>query len=102
MLVIRRKRGQAIYIDDGRIVVELIETGVRWAKIGITAPDSVSILRDDLVPDGSTRCCRCGGTLPPAGPDGGRVVASTGCRGEADPVNGRCPAFGASKLWEVS
>jgi len=99
MLVIKRKLGRKIYIDGGRIVLTLTSAGPDWAKVGIDAPKTMSILRDELAPEGPACCCRCGGLLPPAGPDGVRVKASTGCLGEIDPVSDRCQAFATSALW---
>jgi carbon storage regulator CsrA len=99
MLVLKRKLGEKIYIDGGLIEIELVEAGRDWCKLGITAPASVSVLRDDLIPEGPPRCCHCGGQLPPPGPDGVRPTARPGCGGECDEVSGRCSAFLASTLW---
>lgn len=99
MLVLRRLVGRKIYIDGGRITLELLDVQGNSAKIGITAPRSVLIQRDDAPFQGPIRCCRCGGLLPPPGPDGQRVTLSTACHGEPDSESGRCRAFLASTLW---
>lgn len=46
MLVLGRKTGEAIYIGDD-IVVTVVDIQYGHATIGITAPDSVLILRDN-------------------------------------------------------
>ena len=77
----------------------VLHVGNNWAKIGIDAPADVAVVRDELLPDGPTNCCRCGGALPPPGPDGFRVTASTGCLGTMDSASGRCGVFVVSALW---
>lgn len=99
MLVLRIQKGQKIYINDGAITLTLTHAGSDWAKIGVDAPISVKVLRQEVCPDGPSRCCRCGGTLPPPGPTGLRFVGSTGCRGEQDSESGRCQVFAAAKAW---
>ena len=48
MLVLNRRRGEAIQIDGGiRIVV--LDSDRRGARIGIEAPDAVRIQREELV-----------------------------------------------------
>ena len=98
MLVLKILHQQKIYIDGGAITLTLTDSGYNWAKIGVDAPSSVSIHREGICPQGPTRCCRCGGKLPPPGEDGERALAHTGCRGKADPDTGRCLAFAAEKL----
>jgi carbon storage regulator CsrA len=51
MLVISRKRGEGIKIGEGKdqIHVVILATG-NQVKVGIDAPESVHILRDELEP----------------------------------------------------
>lgn len=93
MLVLKIKNGQRVFINGGEIEVMVCETDRGWAKIGVTAPMSVTVMRAELLPEGPSRCCHCGGQLPHPGPDGVRPAASDDCRGELDPVSGRCRAF---------
>ena len=51
MLVLTRRPGQGIKLGKD-IHVEVLASGRREVRIGITAPDSVLILRDEL-PDAS-------------------------------------------------
>ncbi len=48
MLVLTRKAAETIQIGDG-IVVKVIKTGSGSVKIGIDAPDSVRIVRGELL-----------------------------------------------------
>lgn len=53
MLVTNRYIGQAIVIrqkDKPDIVVTILETGGRSARIGIDAPDDVTLIREELLP----------------------------------------------------
>jgi carbon storage regulator CsrA len=47
MLVLARKRSEMIQIGDN-IIIKVIETGSRWVKIGIEAPDDVRIIRAEV------------------------------------------------------
>jgi carbon storage regulator len=47
MLVLARKRSEMIQIGDN-IIIKVIETGSRWVKIGIEAPDDVRVVRAEL------------------------------------------------------
>lgn len=47
MLVLTRKRSEMIQIGDD-VIIKVIETGPRWAKIGIEAPDNVRVIRAEL------------------------------------------------------
>lgn len=47
MLILARKEGESIVID-GDIVVTILKIGGGSMKIGITAPDEVTILRNEL------------------------------------------------------
>ncbi len=49
MLVLKRKPGEKILIGDD-IVVTIVTTGLHDVKVGIDAPKSIKILRDELVP----------------------------------------------------
>lgn len=48
MLVLTRKVGEKIIIDDG-IVVEVLEVQGNRVRIGIQAPQGVTILRQELL-----------------------------------------------------
>lgn len=48
MLVLTRKAGERIMIDDG-IVVEVLEVQGNRVRIGIQAPQGVTILRQELL-----------------------------------------------------
>jgi len=53
MLVTNRHIGQAIIIRQENkpdIVVTVLETGHRSARIGIDAPDDVVLIREELLP----------------------------------------------------
>jgi carbon storage regulator len=47
MLVLARKRSEMIQIGDN-IIIKVIDTGSRWVKIGIEAPDEVRVVRAEL------------------------------------------------------
>jgi carbon storage regulator len=47
MLVFARKLGEKIFIGDD-IVVEIVEIRNKQAKVGITAPSSVQIDREEI------------------------------------------------------
>ena len=47
MLVIRRKAGESLLIGDG-IEVEVIEVSPSRVKLGIKAPEDVTILRKEI------------------------------------------------------
>jgi carbon storage regulator len=47
MLVLTRKRSEMIQIGDD-VIIKVIETGPRWVKIGIEAPDNVRVIRAEL------------------------------------------------------
>ena len=48
MLVLNRRRGEAIVLDGG-IRIILLESDRRGARIGIEAPPTMSIRREELV-----------------------------------------------------
>jgi carbon storage regulator CsrA len=48
MLVLTRKKDEAICIGDD-IVIKIIATDKQSVRIGIEAPDNVTILREELV-----------------------------------------------------
>uniref|UniRef100_A0A7C2K1D1 Translational regulator CsrA n=1 Tax=Schlesneria paludicola TaxID=360056 RepID=A0A7C2K1D1_9PLAN len=50
MLVLTRKRGESISID-GRIEVRVLSVQGNRVRLGVTAPDSVSVRRGELVFD---------------------------------------------------
>jgi len=99
MLVLKILEGQKIYIDDGAVTLTLLKREGNWAKIGIDAPREIKVMRQGACPEGPSRCCKCGGLLPPADSTGVRVTYSTGCPGAPDRESDRCPAFMASPLW---
>lgn len=99
MLVLKMPINRKIYIDGGRIELEVLSVGGNFAKLGFTAPRSVEILREDLCPNGPNYCSRCGGQLPPAALSNHRDRAEPGCRGTPDEASGRCRAYLASTLW---
>jgi carbon storage regulator len=49
MLVLTRKRGEAILIDDGRIRLVVVDTMPGRVKIAIDAPPEVRIVREELL-----------------------------------------------------
>lgn len=48
MLVIDRKNGEGFWIDN-RIFVKVLSVGTRRVKIGIVAPDGLSVVREELL-----------------------------------------------------
>ena len=53
MLILSRYEGESLILktSDGEIVVSLQQTKGNSAKIGIEAPESVLVLREELLPD---------------------------------------------------
>lgn len=51
MLVLTRKPGERIFMhnDFGTIVVEVLEVRGEHVRLGITAPDAVKIMREEVV-----------------------------------------------------
>lgn len=49
MLVLSRKIDESIIIDDGRIIVKVIDIGGGKVRIGIEADRSVKVLRSELL-----------------------------------------------------
>jgi len=47
MLVLSRKAGESIHIGEG-IVITVLETDARGARIGIAAPQSVPVYRSEV------------------------------------------------------
>jgi carbon storage regulator len=47
MLVLSRKLGESIVIDDG-IVVTILEARERMVRLGIETPEEVTVLREEL------------------------------------------------------
>lgn len=52
MLVLRRKVGESIRISDTTVVTVLSVEGER-VKIGVSAPDTVSVMREELLEKGT-------------------------------------------------
>ena len=50
MLVLKRRKGEAIVVDGG-IRIVLLDSDKRGARIGIEAPSETSIKREELVDD---------------------------------------------------
>jgi len=48
MLVIQRKRGERIMLDNG-VTIELIDLHGNRARIGVSAPPEVKIVREELL-----------------------------------------------------
>ena len=89
MLILTRKPEQGIVINDDTIVRVLTIEGDR-VKLGITAPRSVTILREELLeevagqnrraarpPDAARLVSRLRGAQRPAGPASGRATGPT-------------------------
>ena len=66
MLVLSRKPGEQIVIGDS-IVVTVVQVRGGQVRIGFEAPDSVSILREEIVPPEHPLRRNCG----PQGPRSG-------------------------------
>lgn len=49
MLVLTRKIGEKVVIDDN-IIIEVVEVRGNRVKIGVSAPDYLSIIREELLP----------------------------------------------------
>ena len=73
MLTLTRKEGQTIAIEnnisEGRIEVKVLDLGGGKVRLGIDAPDSVKILRGELIEDAgdesqAARRTRAGEGLP--------------------------------------
>lgn len=48
MLVLTRRLGEALVIGEG-IIVEIVAINARQVRLGIKAPQEVTILRDELM-----------------------------------------------------
>lgn len=46
MLVLSRKAGECIFVGDD-IVIQVLNIGYRHVQLGLHAPESIPILRDD-------------------------------------------------------
>ena len=53
MLVLSRREGEAIILEtsDGRITVRLTEYNGQQTRVGIEAPRSVDVVREELLED---------------------------------------------------
>jgi len=49
MLVLQRKVGQKIVIPQVGVTLVVLEVGRRWVRVGIQAPATLSIWREELV-----------------------------------------------------
>ncbi|MDR2692791.1 MAG: carbon storage regulator [Chitinispirillales bacterium] len=47
MLILARKKGETIHINDD-IVITVMETGDRLVKLGIRAPDAATVKRGEV------------------------------------------------------
>lgn len=52
MLILGRKKGESIYLPELRIEVRVIDIRSNFVRLGVSAPDGVSILRDDAIETG--------------------------------------------------
>jgi len=60
MLVIRRGRGESVFIGDN-VEVEILDIGAHQVKIGIRAPKQVPVLRSEiLLASEANRASSCG------------------------------------------
>ena len=48
MLWLRRKRGESIVVDDGRVEIVIGRIDGDCCRVGIHAPDSVAIMRGEM------------------------------------------------------
>jgi carbon storage regulator len=48
MLVIRRRAGESVLLGD-EIEIEILEVGATQVKIGIRAPQSIAVLRKEIL-----------------------------------------------------
>lgn len=48
MLILTRKAGEKIIVGDGEIVIEILSNKNNQVKIGISAPEHVSIHREEV------------------------------------------------------
>ena len=48
MLVLTRKRGEAIVIGDDTVVIRVLDVSGDAVRIGIEAPRSVTVLREEI------------------------------------------------------
>ena len=53
MLVLERKANQRICISGG-IVIEIVKVADKKVRVGITAPDDVRVLREEIVDKATT------------------------------------------------
>lgn len=56
MLVLSRKIGESLSIDDGRIEVKVVSIGGDRIRLGIVAPKDVRIMRTELKDGGNVEC----------------------------------------------
>jgi len=64
MLVLARKVGQRIFIGDD-IVITIVETSNGKVRIGVDAPKSVKVFREELLNGGSSSKQDTGGDPTP-------------------------------------
>ena len=48
MLVLSRYKGQRIILDNGQIVITVVDTGEDKVRLGIDAPKEMSIHREEI------------------------------------------------------
>ncbi len=48
MLVLTRRPGDAVLVDNGRIRVRILSTSKHGVKIGVEAPEDCVVLREEL------------------------------------------------------
>jgi carbon storage regulator len=66
MLVLTRKAGERILIDNN-IVIEVLEVQGNRVRIGIQAPSGVSILREELLQEKAPQTARFAAATSAAG-----------------------------------
>ena len=81
MLVLSRKKNQAIVID-GNITIEILQIKGNTIRLGINAPDSVRVMRAELKPfgmetsEGSVEFTTAPSTAPSIAPSAAQPIAS--------------------------
>ncbi len=48
MLVLTRSQGERLVIDDGKVRIDVLEIKGNQVRLGITAPRSVSVHREEI------------------------------------------------------
>lgn len=48
MLILKRKKGERLIVDGGRIVIEVTQLAQGFVKLGFTAPPEVTVHREEI------------------------------------------------------